>query len=123
LGIVGLGKMGGHLAMQAAEKGMHVVAHSKHSHPDMEAKGILTEANYVTFAAALKKPRIIYLSVPAGHTVDEVLDGLVPCLAKGDVVMDGGNSFYLDSVDREKTLAKDGIYFLDCGTSGGGRRP
>lgn len=119
LGIVGLGKMGSHLAMQAAEKGMQVVAHSKHRHPDMESMGVLTEAEYVAFAAALKKPRVIYLSVPAGPTVDEVLDALVPCLEKGDVVMDGGNSFYLDSVEREKALAKDGIYFLDCGTSGG----
>ncbi len=119
LGIVGLGKMGSHLAMQAAEKGMHVVAHSKHRHPDMESKGVRTESDYVAFAAALQKPRIIYLSVPAGPTVDEVLDALVPCLAKGDVVMDGGNSFYLDSVEREKELAKDGIFFLDCGTSGG----
>jgi 6-phosphogluconate dehydrogenase len=119
LGIIGLGKMGSHLAMQAAEKGMFVAAHSKHRHPDLESKGIHTMDNYMAFAAALKKPRIIYISVPAGRTVDEVLDGLVPCLNKGDVVMDGGNSFYLDSVEREQELAKDGIYFLDCGTSGG----
>lgn len=119
LGIVGLGKMGSHLALQAVEKGMGVVAHSKHRHPDLEAKGIRTEENYMDFAAALNAPRVIYLSVPAGPTVDEVLDGLVPGLGNGDVVIDGGNSFYLDSVRREKALGKAGIYFLDCGTSGG----
>lgn len=119
LGIVGLGKMGSQLALQAVEKGMYIVGHSKHGHPDLLAKGVHTTDNYPSFAAMLKPPRVIYLSLPAGPTVDEVLDSLVPCLDKGDVVMDGGNSFYLDSIKREKELWDDGIYFLDCGTSGG----
>ncbi len=119
LGIVGLGKMGSHLSLQAVEKGMYVIAHSKHRHPDMEAKGVRTTDNYLSFASMLETPRVIYISVPAGPTVDEVLDALVPALDKGDVVMDGGNSFYLDSVRREKEVSEDGIYFLDCGTSGG----
>ncbi len=119
LGIVGLGKMGGHLALQAVEKGMYVIAHSKHRHPDLEAKGIRTTDNYVSFASLLEPPRVIYISVPAGPTVDEVLDALAPSLDRGDVVMDGGNSFYLDSIRREEELRDDGVYFLDCGTSGG----
>ncbi len=119
LGVVGLGKMGSHLAMQAAEKGIYVAGHSKHRHPDLEAKGIHTTDNYASLASMLKPPRVVYLSVPAGPIVDEVLDALTPSLDKGDVVMDGGNSFYLDSIRRERELRKDGIYFLDCGTSGG----
>jgi 6-phosphogluconate dehydrogenase len=67
----------------------------------------------------LKHPRIVYLSLPAGPTVDSVLNELVPFLEEGDVLMDGGNSFYLDSIEREKKISEKGIYFLDCGTSGG----
>ena len=62
---------------------------------------------------------MIYLSLPAGPTVDTVLNELMPLLEKGDVVMDGGNSFYLDSIEREKRISKKGIFFLDYGTSGG----
>ena len=65
------------------------------------------------------RPRLIYLSVPAGPTVDEVIGDLLPYLAKGDVLMDGGNSYYEDSIRREKELRAKGIWFLDCGTSGG----
>ncbi len=68
---------------------------------------------------ALKPPRVIYLSLPAGPTVDEVIGDLMPLLRRGDVIMDGGNSFYEDSIRREREVWKQGIYFLDCGTSGG----
>jgi 6-phosphogluconate dehydrogenase len=57
--------------------------------------------------------------LPAGPTVDSVLNELVPFLEEGDVLMDGGNSFYLDSIEREKKISETGIYYLDCGTSGG----
>jgi 6-phosphogluconate dehydrogenase len=68
----------------------------------------------------LGDPRVIYLSLPAGRTVDNILEELLPYLQQGDVVMDGGNSFYLDSIEREKRLWNEkAIYFLDCGTSGG----
>jgi 6-phosphogluconate dehydrogenase len=62
---------------------------------------------------------VIYLSLPAGRTVDNILEELLPYLQQGDVVMDSGNSFYLDSIRREEQLFAEGIYFLDCGTSGG----
>lgn len=119
LGIVGLGKMGGSLAEQAIDKGIDVVAHSKHRHPNIEVEGVRMTDDYASFANMLKKPRAIYLSLPAGPTVDSVLEELVQHLDKGDVVMDGGNSYYLDSIRREKEMAAKGLYFLDCGTSGG----
>jgi len=68
---------------------------------------------------SLKPPRVIYLSLPAGPTIDKMLKELVPHLDRGDVVMDGGNSYYKDSIRREAELSKLGIYFVDCGTSGG----
>lgn len=119
LGIVGLGRMGGDLALQAVDRGLFVVGHSAHEHPDLQKQGVNTVDTYSTFARMLRPPRVVYLSVPAGRAVDEVLGELVPHLEKGDVVLDGGNSFYQDSVERERELAERGLYFLDCGTSGG----
>ena len=119
LGVIGLGKMGGNLALQAMEKGIRVVGKARSGKPELEQAGVKIVADYAGFVAPLNRPRVIYLSLPAGPTVDIVLGELVPHLKKGDVVMDGGNSFYLDSIDREKKLWEKGIYFLDCGTSGG----
>lgn len=119
LGIIGLGKMGGNLALQAKEKGIKVVGKSKSGNEDLARKGIIVVGEYKQFFSQLKRPRVIYLSLPAGKTIDLVLKEMSPFIKKRDVIMDGGNSFYLDSIKREKKLAKKGVYFLDCGTSGG----
>jgi len=119
LGIIGLGKMGGNLAVQAVKKGIHVVGKSRSPKPELEQKGVKIVDAYDSFVSELSAPRVIYLSLPAGTTVDNILEELVPFLEKNDVIMDGGNSFFLDSIRREKELWKKGIYFLDCGTSGG----
>lgn len=119
LGIIGLGKMGANLALQAIDKKILVVGKARSRKSELEQKGITIVDNYKDFVSFLDHPRIIYLSLPAGSTVDLVLQELSPFLEKGDVIMDGGNSFYLDSVNREKQLWNKGIYFLDCGTSGG----
>lgn len=119
LGIMGLGKMGGNLALQAIDKEILVVGKARSRKPQLEKKGITIVDNYKDFVSFLDPPRVIYLSLPAGSTVDSVLEGLCQFVEKGDVIMDGGNSFYIDSINREKQLWKKGIYFLDCGTSGG----
>lgn len=119
LGIIGLGKMGGNLALQATEKGIGVVGKARSTKPELEKRGVRVVDSYDSFVSFLKHPRVIYLSLPAGPTVDSVLDELAPSLEKGDVVMVGGNSFYLDSIEREGRLWARGVYFLDCGTSGG----
>jgi len=119
LGIIGLGKMGGNLALQAKEKGISVIGKARSKKPELERQGVKLVNDYKPFVDFLKHPRIVYLSLPAGLTVDKVIEELVPHLEKGDVIMDGGNSFYLDSIDREKRLHATGIHFLDCGTSGG----
>jgi 6-phosphogluconate dehydrogenase len=119
LGILGLGKMGGNLALLAKEKGISVVGKSRSAKPHLERKGVKVVDGYGPFVDFLDHPRVMYISVPAGPTVDKVLEGLVPLLDAGDVVIDGGNSFYLDSVRREEDLSDLGIFFLDCGTSGG----
>lgn len=119
LGIIGLGKMGGNLALQAVEKNIGIVGKAQSKKPELEKQGVKVVSEYKDFISYLEHPRVIYLSLPAGPTVDSVVSELLPYLQKGDVVMDGGNSFYLDSVRREKELFAKGIYFLDCGTSGG----
>src|ERR671925_1873972 len=119
LGIIGLGKMGANLALQAAEKNVAVVGKARSKKPELEQKGVKVVDDYQTFVSSLGHPRVIYLSLPAGTTVDTVLNELLPHLERGDVVMDGGNSFYVDSIRREKEVSEKGIYFLDCGTSGG----
>ena len=119
LGIIGLGKMGGNLALQAHEKGIDVVGMSRSAKPDLERQGVYIAKDLRSFASRLRAPRVVYLSLPAGPTVDAVLEELGKYLEKGDVVMDGGNSFYLDSIEREKRMEGKGIHFLDCGTSGG----
>jgi 6-phosphogluconate dehydrogenase len=119
LGLIGLGKMGGNLALQALEKKIDVIGKARSKKPELEEKGVKVTTDYRPFVRHLKHPRVIYLSLPAGSTVDTVMDELTPHLEKGDVIMDGGNSFYLDSIEREKRMSDKDIYFLDCGTSGG----
>ena len=119
LGIIGLGKMGGNLALQATEKKIQVIGKARSKKPELEKQGVKVATDYESFVGFMKHPRIVYLSLPAGPTVDGVLGELAPHLEMGDVVMDGGNSFYVDSIEREKKMEEKGIYFLDCGTSGG----
>ena len=119
LGIIGLGKMGGNIALQAVDKGISVVGKARSQKPELEQRGVKIVDDYESFASVLQAPRIIYLSLPAGSAIDRVLESLIPCLEKGDAVMDGGNSFYRDSIRREKEVYEKGIFFLDAGTSGG----
>ncbi|MHA2296817.1 MAG: phosphogluconate dehydrogenase (NAD(+)-dependent, decarboxylating) [Candidatus Hodarchaeales archaeon] len=119
LGIIGLGKIGGNLALQAVEKGITVIGKARSSKSELEKQGVKIVTNYESFTASLDSPRIIYLSLPAGETIDKVIEELIPSLNKGDVILDGGNSFYQDSIRREKELSEEGFHFLDCGTSGG----
>jgi len=119
LGIIGLGKMGGNIALQCVEKGIYVVGKARGPKPDLTGKGVKVVEGYDEFIGSLKPPRSIFLSLPAGPTIDKILDELVPYLDKGDVILDGGNSYYKDSIRRESEISKKGIHFIDCGTSGG----
>jgi len=101
LGIIGLGKMGGNLALQCIDKRIHVVGKARGPKPELTEKGVKVVENYEEFAGSLKPPRVIYLSLPAGSTIDKVLKELVSHLDKGDVIIDGGNSYYKDSIRRE----------------------
>ena len=119
LGVIGLGKMGGNLALHAVEKGIKTVGKARGAKPELSKKGVVVVTSYEQFVDFLEPPRTIFLSLPAGSTIDVVIDELLPFLDKGDVILDGGNSYYKDSIAREANLSEKGIYFVDCGTSGG----
>jgi glucose-6-phosphate 1-dehydrogenase len=124
IGIIGLGKMGAGLARHWHEKGWRVVAYNRHPEKakELEAEGLESATTLDALVAKLPAPRVIWIMVTAGKPVDELLfgkDGIVKKLKKGDIVVDGGNSFFEDSMRRGKILEKKGIKFLDAGVSGG----
>lgn len=120
LGLIGLGRMGLNMAARLSEQGIAVVGIDA----DVAARAAAADAGvYIVddvhrLIAALPSPRVVWLMVPSRY-VDEVLESLTPHLASGDVVIDGGNSFYKDSLRRHGELSVRGIRFLDVGTSGG----
>jgi 6-phosphogluconate dehydrogenase len=120
-GVVGLGRMGGNLARQALEKGIHVVGFTRHGAPENMIEAGLTEVrSYEDLKAQLSPPRAVFVYIPAGPPVDEVLDDLAATLDAGDVLLvDGGNSYWGDSIRRHDRLKERGVHFVDLGTSGG----
>ncbi|GAB3833600.1 phosphogluconate dehydrogenase (NAD(+)-dependent, decarboxylating) [Hymenobacter jeollabukensis] len=119
IGIVGLGKMGAALAQQAAEKGYPVVGMDLRPRPDLESDLIDIVPTLLELAQRLQRPRKVFLYIPAGAAVDGIIEQLLAVLEPGDIIVDGGNSYWGDSIRRAKRLQERGIHFLDCGTSGG----
>ena len=121
LGMVGLGQMGSNLAKQAVDRDIEVVGADLQDHPDLEERGatIVEEGAYDRIAGELDAPRVVYMSLPAGELIDDELDDMLSVFEEGDVIMDGGNSFWRDSMRRAERAWEEGIYYLDCGSSGG----
>jgi 6-phosphogluconate dehydrogenase len=121
LAYIGLGKMGKNMVLRLLEQGMDVVAWNRSQEPVREvvAAGASTEANFANLLQALPERRIIWLMLPAGQVTDEIINQLLPNLKKGDILIDGGNSFYKDTIRRSTELAKKEVGFLDIGVSGG----
>jgi len=121
LGIIGLGRMGLNMARRLIEGGHRVVGWNRSEEPmrDAEEFGAETAPDIPALVEALERPRAVWIMVPAGGPVDEVLDELVPLLQEGDVVVDGGNSRYTDTLERARRLAEEDIHLVDAGTSGG----
>ncbi|MBI2644620.1 glucose-6-phosphate dehydrogenase [Candidatus Uhrbacteria bacterium] len=124
IGIVGLGKMGGGIARRLAEKGWRVHGWNRTFAvtQDLEKDGIIPYEELKKLITNLQTPRVIWLMIPAGKPVDEMLfgtEGIFQYLSEGDIIIDGGNSLYKESIVRAKKLSEYGIRFLDVGTSGG----
>ena len=121
LGFIGLGKMGGAMVERLLKGGHEVVAYARSadSVSKVEKIGARGVHDLAALAGSLQPPRAIWLMVPAGGAVTEVIGGLLPHMSGGDVLIDGGNSFYKDSARRFEELKARGIRFMDVGTSGG----
>src|ERR1700744_5459191 len=118
-GIIGLGKMGLNLALQAAEKGYKIIGYDKHPPQGASEPNLVLADSLKGLIDQLPKPRKIFIYIPAGKAVDIVIGELTPLLEKGDIIIDGGNSYWGDSIRRAKALQEKGLYLIDCGTSGG----
>jgi 6-phosphogluconate dehydrogenase len=121
LGMIGLGRMGANMTERLIEKGGHaIVAYDRVAKAvqAVAAKGATGAASLDEFVERLQKPRAVWLMVPAA-VVDATLEDLVPRLAPGDIVVDGGNSYYRDDIARAERLKARGLHYVDCGTSGG----
>jgi 6-phosphogluconate dehydrogenase len=118
-GIIGLGKMGRNLALQAIDKNYQIFGYDPNVGKELKNENIQWVDGIEELVNQLPSPRIIFIYIPAGDAVDKVLEQLVFLLKKDDIIVDGGNSYWGDSIRRAEKLTKSGIYFIDCGTSGG----
>ncbi len=121
LGMVGLGRMGSNMAARLQAGGHSVVAFDRSAEAVAAAvgAGATGAASLEELVGALQAPRAVWVMVPAGEPTEATIAALSKLLTRGDVVIDGGNSFYQDSVRRAKELERHGIDFVDSGTSGG----
>lgn len=121
MGIIGLGRMGMGIGTRLVRDGHTIsgfdVTPAKMS--DAEANGISWVDSIGSLAAALPTPKVVWLMVPAGQPVDDALASVLVGLSKGDVIVDGGNSYFKDSIRRSEQCAASGVSFIDCGVSGG----
>ncbi|HEY9448344.1 MAG TPA: decarboxylating 6-phosphogluconate dehydrogenase [Gemmatimonadaceae bacterium] len=129
LGMIGLGKMGGNMTLRLLEAGHEVVAYDRdpeairrlggEGQPSARSAAAIGAGDLSALCAQLPAPRVIWLMVPAGKPVDDTIAALLPHLGDGDVIIDGGNSNFHDTLRRGEELRGKGIQYVDCGTSGG----
>jgi len=120
LGMVGLGRMGANMVRRLMKAGHECVVFDMFpkSVEELVKEKAVGSSSLKDFASKLTKPRAIWLMIPAA-VVDETIAGIVPYLEAGDILIDGGNSYYIDDIRRAKALAPKGIHYVDVGTSGG----
>ncbi|MGH8087608.1 MAG: phosphogluconate dehydrogenase (NAD(+)-dependent, decarboxylating) [Stenotrophomonas sp.] len=121
IAMIGLGRMGANMAERLHRGGHRVIGvdPGEAARTSAAARGFQVSATAAEALAALPVPRVVWLMVPAGEVVDQTLAALSQHLSEGDVVIDGGNSYYKDSMRRAEQLLEEDVAYLDCGTSGG----
>jgi len=121
IAMIGLGRMGANMAERLHRGGHRVIGvdPGEAARASAAARGFDVSATAAEALAKLSVPRVVWLMVPAGEVVDQTLASLSPHLSEGDVVIDGGNSYYKDSMRRATQLLEEDVTYLDCGTSGG----
>lgn len=121
IGLIGLGKMGYNLALNFKKNNHDVVAFdiNKAAMEKIVKEGVTTAPSIGDLTTKVGQRRVIWIMVPAGNTIDVILSNLKGHLSPDDIVIDGGNSLYKDTINRGRDLEKIGVHYLDCGTSGG----
>jgi 6-phosphogluconate dehydrogenase len=120
LGMIGLGRMGANLVRRLMRDGHRCVAYDRTANvaTSLAAEGATGASSLADFVAKLDRPRNIWIMLPAG-VVQPTLDQLLEVLDPGDVIIDGGNSYYRDDIERARQCRAKGLHYVDCGTSGG----
>ena len=120
LGMIGLGRMGGNMVRRLLKSGHQCVVYNRSAQAvaELVKEKAIGTTSLVDFVKKLNKPRVVWLMVPTG-AVDNVIADLLPHIERGDILVDGGNSYYIDDIRRAKNLTSKGIHYLDVGTSGG----
>ncbi len=123
IGIYGLGRMGANMARRLVRAGIEVVGHNRSPGPieelGAEGAGFLPAHSLDAFLGQLPVPRIVWLMLPAGEVTEAAIERLLPRLAPGDLLVDGANAFYQDTLRRGERIASSGVRFMDVGVSGG----
>ena len=126
IGLIGLAVMGENLVMNMESKGFRVAVYNRSSYKVKNFvegraldKNIIGTYSIEELISNLKKPRKIMMMVKAGNSVDELIDQLVPFLEKGDIIIDGGNSYFKDTIRRNKYVEDKGFLYIGAGVSGG----
>ncbi|HUX73334.1 MAG TPA: decarboxylating 6-phosphogluconate dehydrogenase [Steroidobacteraceae bacterium] len=121
IGMIGLGRMGANMAQRLA-LGRHKVTGfdpAADARKAIQTAGVATAESLPALVEALQTPRVLWLMVPSGKITDDTVDALLPLLASGDTLVDGGNSNYKDTLRRARMYADKDLRYVDCGTSGG----
>jgi 6-phosphogluconate dehydrogenase len=123
IAVIGLGRMGRNIAIRLARGGHHVIVYNRTPEKafdlDRQEPGIVAVRALEEVAARLTLPRVVWIMVPAGESTDQIIDALLPVLSPDDVLIDGGNSNFNDTIKRIPKIEARGIHFIDVGTSGG----
>jgi 6-phosphogluconate dehydrogenase len=121
IGIVGLGRMGGNIARRLMKAGHKTIVYDRSNEAiaNVTKDGALSSSGLKDLVGKLSKPRAIWVMLPAGEITESAITELSGLLERGDILIDGGNTFYKDDVRRAKTLSTKGVRYLDVGTSGG----
>ncbi|HET7885238.1 MAG TPA: decarboxylating 6-phosphogluconate dehydrogenase, partial [Bradyrhizobium sp.] len=121
LGMIGLGRMGGNIVRRLMRHGQKTVVYDKDAGAvaGLVKEGAAGAASLEEFVGKLEKPRAAWIMLPAGHITESTIEAIAKLMDKGDVIIDGGNTFWQDDVRRGKALKERGIHYVDVGTSGG----
>ena len=121
LGMVGLGRMGANMTRRLLRGGHEVVVTDLNAEnvQRISGEGALSSSSLDDFVSKLGKPRVAWLMVPAGEATEKTVQALAQRVQPGDILIDGGNSYFKDDVRRSKQLSEKGIHYVDVGTSGG----